>query len=952
MAEIEKFTAQAPNRGSLDVPSDTGQADMLANVARVSSGLARRLGDWADRLRVGEAKRDAAADEMQVQMPGVDYAFDGSSAATTAVPVTKGDGGPLAFVGNYRSGVDPRLTDILQTAAGRFADYKVDAFSGLRPGDPRFHGKGKATDVSLIDRSSGKALPNYQSAQSFRAYEKFAQAARQVQMEKYPELAGQFRWGGYFSGDRRRYGAVDLMHFDLGGGGGLGMAGGSWEHGLTAAQRAIFPGAVSSGMAAATDPATTAAIVPPPTGATVPSAPAAGKPSTGITVNLTGSVGAVPQKPAGTLYGDTYNQAALDIHLNRLDTAMRTQMDAVSLEHDGDPAGLAQALDALRAGYVRDLPPQAVALVDQSFQAQKLSLTRQAISKFNDNLDSQAQAALEENISARTGAIYRLAANGGTDAAADGAIASELGALDGQIDASRMTPLQKQRYKADAAEKVMSARVLGGFDAQKDPGARVAYAQKFQEDWRAGNLEHMELSTYDRINGALMRGVQSDQAQATKRSTALDGAIKSQIGVLKKGWPVTEENRTFLKNQVAAAGDPQLAANLDFMDGLADWQKAHIAARPEIVDAQIAAMQAKIQKDGASEAALTTLDVMEGLRDQMRKGLADDPLTWANRAGVLPVEPLDFSDGAKLSASLSERVADARAVAQHYGIAPKFFTPAEADALKKTLKATPLALPSLASSLSAGLGDALPQAMAEISKDAPVLAQTVNLVDTTGSQKAAVEVATVLDRRAQPGYKSTLPPDAKLRGAARELLGPALADAPGAAGALDTAAALLEGRAAARGIDMEHFDDAGNAARSLYQDALDEAMGATYRDGVKYGGVTDVNGATTVAPPDIEADSLESMIAAISPADLIFQPSLGSANGVPITAQQLHSARLVMTRQGRYRLALGDIEGGDPRFVPDASGGFFELDLGMLKRTQAGRGIDQPHLPTYGGNFR
>jgi len=160
-----------------------------------------------------------------------------------------GSGSAMGMVGNYRSGVDARLTDILSTAAERFGGYKVDAFSGFRAGDPRFHGKGLATDVRLTDLASGKTLGNYQDPSTFRAYEQFAQTARQVQLEKYPELADQFRWGGYFGGPRGKYGAMDQMHFDLGGKR-LGMAGGSWESGLTAAQRSMFPGVESFGLGA------------------------------------------------------------------------------------------------------------------------------------------------------------------------------------------------------------------------------------------------------------------------------------------------------------------------------------------------------------------------------------------------------------------------------------------------------------------------------------------------------------------------------------------------------------------------------------------------------------------------------------------------------------------------------------------------------------------------------
>jgi hypothetical protein len=152
------------------------------------------------------------------------------------------------FVARGSHRVNPQLVEILRMAAAQMPEYRVEAYSGFRPGDRRQHGRGSAVDLRLIDKS-GRTLPNYQDAKAFREYERFAQAARRVQMEKYPQLADRFRWGGYFSGGRGRYGANDAMHFDMGGGRGLGMAGGSWEQGLTAAQRRLFPGIISYGMA-------------------------------------------------------------------------------------------------------------------------------------------------------------------------------------------------------------------------------------------------------------------------------------------------------------------------------------------------------------------------------------------------------------------------------------------------------------------------------------------------------------------------------------------------------------------------------------------------------------------------------------------------------------------------------------------------------------------------------
>ena len=141
--------------------------------------------------------------------------------------------GPVRLSGSA-SGADPRLHAILAEASKSLPEgWSARVTSGLRPGDSRFHGRGMAMDIQLID-PSGRPLANYQAKENYATYERFAQAARQAQQRLHPDLSQDLRWGGYFSGGLGKhgtYGAMDLMHFDLGGRR-VGMAAGSWEKGL------------------------------------------------------------------------------------------------------------------------------------------------------------------------------------------------------------------------------------------------------------------------------------------------------------------------------------------------------------------------------------------------------------------------------------------------------------------------------------------------------------------------------------------------------------------------------------------------------------------------------------------------------------------------------------------------------------------------------------------------
>jgi hypothetical protein len=159
------------------------------------------------------------------------------------------DVGRFAAVGNYvargENRVNSQLRGILEEAARR-SGLNIQAFSGYRGGSTGNHGTGNATDVRIIG-PDGKALKNYQSPETFAAYQNFANHARTVQQERHPELNDSFRWGGYFwDGGPGGYGSLDLMHFDISNK--RGMAGGTWDDGPNKRTRVAYGIAGGGGM--------------------------------------------------------------------------------------------------------------------------------------------------------------------------------------------------------------------------------------------------------------------------------------------------------------------------------------------------------------------------------------------------------------------------------------------------------------------------------------------------------------------------------------------------------------------------------------------------------------------------------------------------------------------------------------------------------------------------------
>lgn len=147
---------------------------------------------------------------------------------------------PNPFKANLH--VDPELLTLINEGVRRFKELHtnlaVEVYgpaSGVRTGKHssnhgiQKNGYGAALDIRIKNIEDNHYYENYQVGSTAPLYQELANFVKLAQEKYYPKK--KIRWGGYFSGTRKTYGALDEMHFDSRGH--VGMAGGSWEYGFT-----------------------------------------------------------------------------------------------------------------------------------------------------------------------------------------------------------------------------------------------------------------------------------------------------------------------------------------------------------------------------------------------------------------------------------------------------------------------------------------------------------------------------------------------------------------------------------------------------------------------------------------------------------------------------------------------------------------------------------------------
>ncbi len=327
-----------------------------------------------------------------------------------------------------------------------------------------------------------------------------------------------------------------------------------------------------------------------------------------------------------------------------------------------------------------------------------------------------------------------------------------------------------------------------------------------------------------------------------------------------------------------------------------------------------------LNRHGKIRGALATMRAQRRAAD----GYATDPIGYARGTGTRPAlaTVAEFDPGAVFAGgegvrgwaeAMRGRRATGQELSRRDGVPARMLASEEVAFYKERIESDPSAVVTLAAAAGSALGgDGARDLFAELGR-AGVVGADLHLAHLATEPTNANIVRSVVEGRTlrADGARDADFGDEDSITKVAPTFAPAMAEQP------DLMSAVIS-----LAQDMAIAD----AARGRLQSAsayLNSALGATRRDGQRYGGVVTVNDAPTIAPNWLRADRMDDAVLIAAQGWFSSERGPVYANGNPIPPTQLGGYRLTAMPNGRYRLT-------NPRTGDDAvarSGRAFEFDI-------------------------
>lgn len=363
----------------------------------------------------------------------------------------------------------------------------------------------------------------------------------------------------------------------------------------------------------------------------------------------------------------------------------------------------------------------------------------------------------------------------------------------------------------------------------------------------------------------------------------------------------------------------------------------------ELRNTELAASQ------GNADAA-RMLDSMRKVAASSRSAAEADPATFQAVREKRDVPVVDWSTPARAAQTLASRFQQAEIAAGDLGVAPKYFSPADRTMLKAASERGGTAALDLAASIvrgaSAAGADPL-RVMNEISDGAPLLARAGILISQgVPSNGAPAAILTGPLSMGSELVKDKMPDTKRQAAAQRTVLGEIAPTLP-----QNMQDAITRSADAIFATDIVQGK---GTPKGTYEGAVRQAIGE-WSDGAgkKWGGLVTYKGRPTVAPPWIGQADFPTVVANLTPKDVISalsgadyggmykSSSLGIIRGREATIADYRSAVLVEAGDPGSGLYYIKPDAGKPDFLEYPRGQHAVLNLNAIREDlkQRSRGV-------------
>lgn len=634
-----------------------------------------------------------------------------------------------------------------------------------------------------------------------------------------------------------------------------------------------------------------------------------------------------------TIRAEAFDKAGLQTALSRLHVGIVNDVEDAHQKHIANPAELKKVLDAKRAGWLAqapvDLQPEITTLFEKTSKAAFRSATRELWARQQADL----QGATITELQTVTRRMQQEAFSLGLDEPAEEILNSRFAELKSVLSRRGINgqplipPATAAKMLEQAKEELTTSRVMGTFGRLPGPDAKAQFIAKLEEEFAKseGLAKHYDIGTFRQVTNMLRVELTRDLAGRKTALREVDDKIRIVAGWAQNGEAPNQEVIARIRSEVAVTA-PEMMPALDEATGLLFHAQRLRAMTPEQIDTYVRDLRAGISEEGQTPRREAFIKLAEGIQGQIHAGIKSDPLGWAEKSGLVDrVSPLDPTDGV----SLRRRIVQAEAVAEHFGIKPRYLRPDEDRRIEAEMAKGGEQALRIASILATAAPERATAILSEIDKKhAGHLSLLGLLVRDRADPTFLTEAANGLALSRLPDRKVAGPIKPEERNQAlRDILGTGLNIDPRSIAAAATLA------------DFAYESHAQNARPTVFDaDAwkrrFRSALGERTIGGTVYGGLAPADRGwifddnRVIIPPTIAQKQFSRVVDAIKPEDL---GGVYHGEGKPASASELRSARLVQIGDGQYRLQTGTDPFGLPQLLVDKAGRPAVLDLRKLE---------------------